>query len=350
MGLPNASTFSTYAVGYPYSQTGAGVSVIGTREDAINTLTMIDPDEAMTLAVLQKTTTNGLRHEWFTDVMQAIATAPALQGEDWGASNNKQLKVRTRLWNYVQWFRQDWSITTDELLLSERGQIFGVPNEQDYQTGKGGMEVTRNIDARLWSLGGALYGSVVGTDAVAAQFANFRAFASIGGGVTAALAFTGGAFATASFYDLQERMWTAGAKPDTLFVSPGVKSDISRTLLGDAGTTINSGLSTVRTNDVISGGEYGPVIDFIRTDFGRVAMVVDRWLPQQSVTGSATVHSENAAYFLVEKSKLRVAFWRPIKPYQVASTGDNVKLYCLGACTVEILHPTALGHCANIIT
>lgn len=347
MGIPS-SAFSSYSVGYPYSASGAGVSAIGTREDAMNTLTMIDPDEAMTLAVLAKTTTNGLRHEWFIDTLQATSTAGAIQGDEWGAS--KQLKARTRLWNYVQWFRQDWSITTDELMLSQRGQIFGVSDELSYQTGKASQEVNRNIDARLWALGSATYDMVTGADNTAPRMATFRYFASASGVSTTAQ----GAFSTASFYTLHENMWSAGAKPDTLFVSPGVKSDISRVLLGDVGypTTVNgqAGIPAVQSANVVQGGEYGPVIDFIRTDFGRVAMVVDRWIPQQTVTANATTHSENAAYFLVEKAKLRVAWWRPIKPYQVATTGDNVKVYVLGACTTEVLHPTAIGHNAGIIT
>ena len=354
MAIPS-SAFSSYSVGYPYSASGAGVSAIGTREDAMNTLTMIDPDEAMTLAVLAKTTTNGLRHEWFIDTLQATSTAGAIQGDEWGASspvnNVKTLKARTRLWNSVQWFRQDWSITTDELMLSQRGQIFGVSDELSYQTGKASQEVHRNIDARLWALGSATFGSSLGTDSSAPTMATFRSFAHASG-VSATVANT--TFSTAQFYTLHENMWAAGAKPDTLFVSPGVKSDISRVLLGDTSYPTsqngNQGIPGVQSANVINGGEYGPVIDFIRTDFGRVAMVVDRWMPQQTVTANATAHSENAAYFLVEKAKLRVAWWRPIKPYQVATTGDNVKVYVLGACTTEVLHPTALGHAAGIIT
>jgi hypothetical protein len=351
MAIPS-SAFSSYSVGYPYSGSGAAVSAIGTREDAMNTLTMIDPDEAMTLAVLAKTTTNGLRHEWFIDTLQATSTAGSIQGDEWGATSGtvKTLKARTRLWNSVQWFRQDWSITTDELMLSQRGQIFGVSDELSYQTGKASQEVNRNIDARLWALGSATYTSALGDDTTVPRMATFRYFANASG----VSATTQGSFSTASFYALHENMWAAGAKPDTLFVSPGVKSDISRVLLGDVGypTTVNgnAGIPAVQTANVVQGGEYGPVIDFIRTDFGRVAMVVDRWMPQQTATANATAHTENAAYFLVEKAKLRVAWWRPIKPYQVATTGDNVKVYVLGACTTEVLHPTAIGHNAGIIT
>jgi hypothetical protein len=354
MAIPS-NAFSSYSVGYPYSASGVSASVIGTREDAMNTLTMIDPDEAMSLAVLAKTTTNGLRHEWFIDTLQATSTAGAIQGDEWGSSspvnNVKTLKARTRLWNSVQWFRQDWSITTDELMLSQRGQIFGVSDELSYQTGKASQEVNRNIDARLWALGVSTYGSNIGDDSTAPRMATFRYFANASGVSATASSIP---FSTAQFYALHENMWSAGAKPDTLFVSPGVKSDISRILLGDVGypTTVNgnAGIPAVQSANVVQGGEYGPVIDFIRTDFGRVAMVVDRWIPQQTVTANATAHTENAAYFLVEKAKLRVAWWRPIKPYQVATTGDNVKVYVLGACTTEVLHPTAIGHVAGITT
>jgi hypothetical protein len=322
--------------------------VIGTREDAMNTLTMIDPDEAMSLAVLARTTTNGLRHEWFTDSMQATASGGALIGEDWGATaaQVKTLKPRIRLTNWVQFFRHDFSIVMDEILLSRRGQIFGVQDEVNYQTGKAGQEVNRNVDARLWSNTTAATGAT-GSDSVAPLLSNFRAWAAASGIVT----HVSGAFATSHLYNLHETMWASGAKPDTLFVSPGVKVDISRTLLGDIGYATgvpSGGLGLVRNSDAVAGGEYGPVIDFIRTDFGRLGIVVDRWIPQAAATTSTT--ADSAAYFLVEKSKLRVAWWRPIQPYQVASTGDNVKLYCLGACTVEVLHPTCIGLGYNVTT
>lgn len=352
MAIPTNS-FTQYTVGYPYSQSGASVSAIGTREDAGNTLTMIDPDEAMSLAVLSKTTTNGLRHEWFTDTMEATNNTPALIGEDWGATTPKSLKTRVRIWNFVEWKRQDWSITMDELMLSQRGQLFGVPDELRYQMGKAGQEVNRNFDARVWQRydGTVANTAVSGANAAAANMSTFRGFASASGIATNC----SGAFTTASFYNLQETMWTAGAKPDTIFCSPGVKSDISRTLLGDIayGTAIGAanGLGGIAASSPIQGGEYGPVIDFIRTDFGRVAMVVDRWIYQaSSLSAGATGIDYNPAYFLVEKAKLRVAWWRPIRPYQVASTGDNIKVYILGAATTEVLHPTAIGHAYNVTT
>jgi uncharacterized protein DUF5309 len=347
MAIPG-NAFSVYGVGFPYSQTNA--SGIGTREDVMNTLTMIDPDEAMTAAVLARTTTNGIRHEWATDALQATSTAGALQGDDWGGSatgTGATLIKRTRYVNIVMWFRKDWSITNDEIELSRRGTIIGVPDEARYQAGKAAMEVNRNVDARLWANGSASYGSATGADGTIASCATFRAFGQILGPT----ANVNGTFATGSLYSLHETMWTAGAKPDTIFCSPGVKVDISRSLLGDIGysTTVGStGLGTVRSTDVISGGEYGPVIEFIRTDFGRVAIVVDRWIPQSSSTSGTA--SESAAWFLVEKAKLRVAWWRPIKPYPVGNTGDSIKAYCLGALTPEVLHPTCLGVAYNVTT
>lgn len=341
MAIPT-NAFSTYGVGWPYSSTNA--SAIGTREDVQNVLTMIDPDEAMTMAVLAKTTTNGLRHEWATDALAVTSTAGALQGNDWSGT---ALTPRTRYVNVVQWFRKDFSITNDELELSRRGQIIGVQDEMRHQAGKAAMEVNRNQDARLWANLSASYGSATGDDTTIAYFATFRKFASALG-VTANQS---GAFGTAVLYALHEAMWTAGAKPDTIFCSPGVKVDISRTLLGDVGYATSApsgGLGLVRNNDSISGGEYGPVIEYIRTDFGRLAIVVDRWIPQATATNA--VPSESGAYFLVEKAKLRVPFWRTTKPYPVANTGDSVKAYVLGACTVEVLHPTCIGHAYNVTT
>ena len=65
-----------------YGVTGPATgSTYGIREDLGDFITIIDPDEQPTVAVLEKTTTNGLYHEWLTDTLAATSTAAAAEGD-----------------------------------------------------------------------------------------------------------------------------------------------------------------------------------------------------------------------------------------------------------------------------
>lgn len=226
-----------------------------------------------------------------------------------------------------------------------------------HEATRAGKEIPRNINARLWSNStatasaagiaelGYATGNVNGTSATAQQMANLRYFGQyipwvkpgvtpIGatGGVTASV---GGAFATAGFYKIQEAQWTAGIKAGTLVVSGGVKLDLSRTLLAD------STLSSVRNTDTVQNGEYGPVIEVLRTDLGRVACLVDRWMPQ--ATATAANLWEAPAYALLDTSRIRLAYWRQLRPYSLPPSGDNMRAYMQASLTVEVMNPLAIG-------
>lgn len=343
--------WTTFGVKYPGDADSAAV---GIRENIHDQLTNIDPDETPTVAILPKTTVSNLFVTWMIDALHATATGAAHEGAEFSAM---QLFGRQRLQNWVQRFRKDFALSQDQIELAKRGGIVGVHDAMAFEAGKAGQEIQRNINARLWSNSAATAsadalaemgyatGAESGANATASQFANIRYFGqyvtyklpgtsptSVTGGVTAAV---DGAFASGTLFDLHEQMFMYGIKPDTLVLSPGVKRDLSRILLSD------TGLARVQNLDTIKGQEFGPVIEFIRTDFGRLATVVDRWMPQSSVTGANRWNA--AAYALIDKARLRLAYWRPLKPYSLPPSGDNMRAFMLAALTLEVTHPRAIG-------
>ena len=349
-----AGVWSSYGVGW-----GTGNATAGNREMAMDIITIISPTDAATQAAIGRTTTNSLYHDYSVDALAATATAGAAEGADW---SGVALSGRTRIQNYVQRFRKDLSVTDDQIQMSRNGRTIGVDDEMRYQMGKGTKEVTRNGAARLWTVGTATGTGLasgndsgfIGTTAVPDEMRNFHWFARSGGGgaFSAVATNVNGAFGTASFYGLQAAMWANGAQPDTIFCSMPVKVQISRTLLADSAPNAtlgaaSAGLSTVVNNDVISGGVYAPVIDVVRTDYGRVAIVPDRWMPTSGST-AASGDTFGAAYYLAERSKMRCAWWKPIQPYTLPPSGPAAKAYILGAFTTEVLHPQCLGMAYNV--
>lgn len=317
--------WTSYGVKWP-GQAGAG-----NAEDVQDKITMIDPDDAPMVAILPKTTTAGLLHEWLTDALAATSTAGASEGDAHSAAS---LTGRTRYQNAVQRFRKDIAVSNDQIQLSQRGGTFGVTDEYRYQGGKSGQEILRNIDARIVANTTAV-ASATGTTGVTSLMAAIRAYPVVATNVS-------GAFATATFLNLHETMFSAGAKVDTAAVSPGVKVDISRTLLNDGG------LARVAQQQQLSAAEYLSVIDIIQTDFGRVAVMTDRWIPQASATAAAS--ADAPAYFLFEKAKLALAYWRPLRMYDLAPQGDAAIGFMLAACTLEVRHPSCVGVGYNTIT
>jgi uncharacterized protein DUF5309 len=324
------NAWTSYGLGWP-GQTNAA-----TREDLSDLVAILSPEDTPAVTMLPKTTTQGLLHEWMTDVLSATSTAGIDEGADFVAS---ALSGRTRYSNVVQIFRKDIMVSNDEQQLAANGKTVGVSNEYDYQIGKALKEIKRNIDARIWANGSATVASVTGTTAIVRRMAAVRGWSA-----SAILTDVSGGFATGSFLALHEAMYSEGADPDTLFVSPGVKSDISRTLLNDGS------LARVQFQDPLAKNTYAPIVDVIQTDFGRLAVVPDRWIPQSGATAASASAGQGGAYFLIEKSKLRLAFFRPAKHFPLPPSGDSVRGFCLAALTLEVLHPSAIGIGHNVST
>ena len=348
--------WTTFGVKYP-GQTDAGI-----RENIQDQLTNIDPDDTPTVSILPKTTADNLFVTWMIDALTATSTSPAAEGAEFSADN---LFARTRLDNWIQRFRKDFALSQDQIELAKRGGMIGVHDAMAHEAGRASREILRNINVRLWSNSAALtsgaaiteMGYVTGgaspsvtapTSTTAGQMRNIRYFGqyvpwtnpgttetAVTGGVTVTV---NGPIATAGLFDLHESMYMYGITPDTLVVSPGVKRDLSRLLLND--TT----LGLVRNTDAVKGESYAPVVEIIRTDFGKIAVLVDRWMPQASVTGvQANAPWQSAAYALIDKSRIRLAYWRNLKPYSLPPSGDNMRAFMLAALTVQVTHPRAVG-------
>lgn len=328
-----ASIWSSYGVGVPATGTE------GNREDLLDLVTNLDKEKiAATFLALPKTTTNSLTHEWLLDTLAATNTAGASEGTDWSAS---ALTGRTRMGNAVQSFRRDFGVSFDQVKLSQNGITAGVPNEYEYQVGKKLMEVTQSMDARIVANGSTVASNVgaSATNGADRLMATLRAFQS--STPACVTADESGAWELATLTTMQETMFGAGARPNTLVCSHGVKLDITNALLAAPASSL------VRYTQP-SSGVYDQAVEYIRTDFGRVAVLVDIFVPQAAATNSAAASS--AAWFLFDSSKIRLAFFRPLRHYPLPPNGDSFRGYVHGSATLEVLHPSCLGVAIQVTT
>lgn len=321
--------WTSYGVGVP------AIGAEGNREDLSDLIENLDKEKvAATFLTLPKTTTNSLLHEWLIDTLAATATAGAVEGDDWAAAT---LASRTRLGNVVQAIRRDFAVSFDQVKMSQNGQTAGVPNEYEYQVGKKLMEVTQSFDARIVANSTAV-GSNAGNTSTPRLMAALRAFSS--SAVTGSLS---GSFTLASLMGIHETMFGAGARPNTLVCSHGVKADITNALLASPTATGTHIMYTQPSSQV-----YDQSVEYIRTDFGRMAIVVDIFVPQLSATAAAAIDS--AAYFVFDSSKIRLAQFRPLRHYPLPPNGDSFRGYVHGSMTLEVLHPSCLGWVHQVTT
>lgn len=344
MAAPTASTWTSYGIGWPLSINAAGTAgtagAIGQRENLMDDITIIDPTDTPTWSMLQKVQVDGPYVEWQLDTLAATSTAAVEEGWEFGLT---ALSARTRLQNVVQYFATGFQVTRTEQLMSGRGLTAGVRNEYAYQLGKKLKELARNMNARLVAVGTAV-ASASGASGTAPRMASIRAFYD---GSYPALATTvGGAFGTGTFINLHAAMDKAGADPDTLLVSTGVKADVTILALGVSPTATNTSLR--RFVQDASSKTLGGVIDIIEDDYGQVMVVRDRWMTQASATAATTANAP--FYLLFDRSKVQIGIFDAPRHQPLPPNGNHERGFISAAITCKVLHPSALGFGHNVTT
>lgn len=340
-------------VGWGYRSTSVSA---GLKERVSDVITMVSTKDTPTMAVLGKEAAPGLYFEWFIENLAAISTAGATEGEE--VTAGATLTGRRKLSNFVQHFQTSFALSLDNLELSKRGATYGVSDEFKHQAMKKMLETQKNINSRFWSLP-ATSGAAREDGPSSAStplFGNFHYWASqtsavvTADGRTSAQWITQGytSITTATLYALSEAMYANAMDPDTLFCSPGIKIDLDRAFINDSGLQYN-----VRNTGAVEGNTYAPIVDIIKTSLtSRVAVIVDRAIPQTSTTATSAASDVQLreAWYLAERNRMKVCWWRELKEYPLPPTGDNIRGYIRGGCSVKIDNPNAIGGAYAVVS
>jgi len=168
---------------------------------------------------------------------------------------------------------------------------------------------------------------------------NFQAFltaTATTGKITLGGAATSTAFASAItvgvFNDALENAYLNGGNPEQCYVSPRVKRQISLF----TATNQNRNIAAVDKKLVAA-------MDLYESDFGLIQIVLDRWIPQATNTGTATASASDTQgnMFFLERAKNRLAWLRPVQHTLVGKRGDSVAGLVIGEVTLEMLNPAA---------
>jgi hypothetical protein len=314
--------WSTYDVGFA---TGSA-----NREDLLDMIVNLDIRmETPFFTSSPKSRTRHTTHEWLVDSLTATSTAAATVGNPEGAAfSSDTLGNRTRLQNITQIFRKDIDVSETQRAVDPAG----VSDEYEHQIFKGLKEVARNVETGVFKISSA---SATGDASTARLMRGIRGYEAVGinivGTANTALAL----ITTALVMDAQEAAYNVGGNPNTLYTSPGVKRDFTAAAGNVGGTTRNIASSDRRT---IAN------IDIFEGDFGMLAVVPDRFIPQATVTGAS------AAAFLIESSLCRLAFLRPLKHVPMGKGSDSTRGIVVTELTLEVMNPSALAIVTGITT
>lgn len=193
--------------------------------------------------------------------------------------------------NYTQIFHKEIKVTNTHQVLAQ----YGISDELMYQENKVVPELTRLIEKQIFR--GARKAGTATTP---------RAFGGLGTFITTNSINAGGAITQADFEDALEAAYGNGGQPTMALVSSANMQVIKNFYDSSLFLNVNSDQRSV-----------GMVIDTVRTPFGDVNLVMDRWAPSGSV-------------YIVDPAHVGLSTYRPFQTQPLAVGGDYVKEQVVG--------------------
>lgn len=322
-----ANTFETY-------------DATGNREELADVIHNITPDETPFMSLVASRQVKTTHPEWQIDTLATpVTTNNQPEGNDW---TFEAVTATTRVGNYTQ-------ISDKKVLVSrtqDKTDSAGRKSELAYQVRKMGLELRTDMEVTLLSNQASSAGS--GDGATNRTSGGLRAWIAtnddINGGssggfsgstVSAATNGTQRAFTKAILDSVILNTYNAGGSPNTLMVSPYVKTVFS-TFLDDANIVpLRENVTQRGKRALIASAEV------YVSDFGSIMVVPNR---QMARAGAAV--ARNA--FLIDPDMVSVGYFDDIKLHKVAKTGDAEKRVLNTEYTLLVNNEAAHGVAADL--
>jgi hypothetical protein len=315
---------------------------VGNREELADKIYQITPEETPFLSLIGRKPVSSTHPEWQTDTLASPDTSNNQpEGNDWTYA---AVTPTTRVGNYTQ-------ISDKRIIISrtqDKTSKAGRKSELAREVAKKGVELRIDMEAIVLGNQASLAGS--GNGATNRKLGAFRAWlasnddlgatGSSGGFnsstsvVDAASNGTQRAFTKAILDSVILSTYNAGGNPNTLMVSPYVKTVFSR-FMDDADVVplrkeIKKGQATIIA-----------AADMYQSDFGLIAVVPNR----QMARAGATV-ARNA--FLVDPKMVSLGVFDDIQLVKPAKTGDAEKRVLVTEYTLLVSNEAAHGVAADL--
>jgi hypothetical protein len=281
---------------------------VGIREDLSDMIYDISPEETPFYTACAKAKASNTYHEWQTDALRAAADNFHIEGDD---TVPEARAATVRLGNYTQIFKNAVSIPGTDSGLKKAGRA----KEMAYQIVKVAKEQKLDIEKALFanqarSAGSAVAGRrLAGAPAWLVTNVDFRTGGSpsganpTGDGTDARTDDgTPTAFSQTKFDGVMQEIWTAGGKPDTVYLS-AFQMNVA---LGFTGN--NNQRSTITAKD--------------ETVIKHMAVYVTPW---GTVEFKPSRLNRGRDVFIMQDDMWAVGVLRPTFNEELAKTGDSEK-------------------------
>jgi hypothetical protein len=285
---------------------GSDQSSAGYREHILDLIQMVSPEDTPIFSRLADTSGSSTLHEWVEDTLSSATASAVPEGATAAASSTAS---KARKYNYMQIIRKTGSVSGTARALNAVGGQDELPYEMEKKMKEFKIEAEQQL----------VWGTTASGDSSAGTAREMRGIID----ATQTNRVTGSAGTVALtetvFNDLLQNIWTAGANgPFVLYTGGFMKRRVSQ-------------FASSNTRNINSDG--GKVVNFVsvyESDFGRVEIVLDRYLGLKTA-------------LLLDVAKYRKAWLRKPQKMDLARRGDVDEFDIVGELTLEHLNERAGG-------
>jgi len=294
-------------------------------EDVEGVIQSITPHKTPFIASIGKTKVPREHHEWLEDTLVSPdGTNAAVEGADAEATVRT---IPSRLENYTQILQDTFMVSGSQ----DAQDLIGAKSASSYHLEKSLKYLNTELE----------YNAINNTTASAGTSSGARTMKGLAGFVATndesfASEATNNLFTETKLMKMSQDIY--GACEDDnhiLLVAPGTAAQIAD---WDQSSRI-----TVNTN--ASDKELIMAVMVIETPFGRIRIVLDRYIAD-------TIDTSTSAYyktaFLYEPGKISVGWFRNWKSTKLAKTGDAEKTQTVGEATLVVHSEKAAAKCGSI--
>jgi len=280
------------------------------REDLIDVITNIAPDETVALSSFGRTSAEQTLHEWLKDDYGTAGENAVVEGAD---ADPAAVTPPQRASNRVQTLRKVFAISDRLEVVSKAGR----KSEIKYQTARHLKMLARDID---WAYlnqgqGQAGDGNTVPDKMDGMYYIIQTNVENFGGAYNPSNVLTEELLIT-----MCQGCFTHGVKPDLIIATPSQKRTIS-TFNGSDRLTINA---TASEKKIIN------VVDYYESDFGMCKV-----MPTTNITPAESAGNYYEPLFILKKDLWKSAWLKGIKTEKLARTGLSTKIQISAHVTLE---------------
>lgn len=250
----------TKASSSSYTFSGTNGWTVGNREDLLDIITNISPDETPLMNKFGRSKVTGMVHSWLTDSLDQPAQNAHLEDAQFSSTPSVP---RVKLDNYIQIFMRDCMVTDSQEAVLKAG----VKSEMAYQLAKVLKAIALDVEYAIVNNATARQGDAT-NPGLMGGIPYFVNATKLPNNVIAA---QGSTVTEAEFNDAIQAAWAVGGTPDIAVMS-GANKRVVSAFTGNASRERSADSTKIKQ-----------IVDIYESDFGLVNTVLHRLMPDTRI-------------------------------------------------------------------